>query len=237
MKAFPSSKEIIKEAKSYNKKADINQLHAIAFDVMKKYRDIYYQNKVKDLLHRPSLANLPPKIIRKIKEELLKPIPIGNKLYSNFMEEASRRISQTFQVISGNVAELCVEEELKSIRLVQKVNYEKKKEHTDFIIYHPKKINYLKRHRVEVKNVALRERATRGLAFDGDSLIGFFNDASEFTSSQIDEIDQQCRKTDGYCYIPPTIIKKLGVKLKNKRFKSNKNFASDMRRFADKGLI
>ncbi|GAH74181.1 unnamed protein product, partial [marine sediment metagenome] len=44
MKAFPSSKEIIKEAKSYNKKADINQLHAIAFDVMKKYRDIYYQN-------------------------------------------------------------------------------------------------------------------------------------------------------------------------------------------------
>ncbi len=237
MKDFPTSKEIIEEAKNQNQKADINELHAIAFELMKKYRNIYYQNKVKDFFNRQSLANLPPEIIKKIKEELLKPIPIVNKLYSNFMEETSRRISQAFQTFSGYIAELCVEKELIDIGLKLEVNYDKRKEHTDFRIYYPKKINYSKRHRVEVKNVKLRERAIRGLAFDGDSLIGFFNEASEFKSSHIDVIDQQCRKTDGYCYIPPTILKKLGVKLKNKRFKSNKNFAYDMSRFADKGLI
>ena len=54
------------------------------------------------------------------------------------MEETSRRISQTFQVISGNIAELCVERELIKIGLKLGVHYVKKAERTDFIIYYLK---------------------------------------------------------------------------------------------------
>lgn len=237
MDKFPSAQEIIEEAKRKNPKADINQLHALTYGLMKKYRDIYYPNKVKEFFSRSSLASLPKDIKLKIKEELLKPIKVDDKIYSNFMEEASRRISQTFQVISGNLAELCVERGLIDIGLKPKIHYLKKAEHTDLIIYHPALLNYSKKHRVEVKNVKLRERATRGLEFDGDSMAGFFDDPSEFTSSNIDIINNHCKKTGGYCYIPPETLKKLGDRIKNKRFKSNKKFASDMKNFIKKGTI
>ena len=105
------------------------------------------------------------------------------------MEETSRRVSQTFQVISGNIAELCVERELIKIGLKLGIRYVKKAERTDFIIYYPKKDGFKKKHRIEVKNVKLRERGTRGLAFDGDTMIGFFNQPSEFTASNIEVID------------------------------------------------
>ncbi len=39
------------------------------------------------------------------------------------------------------------------------------------------------------KNVSLRERVARGLAFDEDSLFGFFNQASEFTESNVRVIE------------------------------------------------
>jgi len=55
MEKFPSAKEIIEEAKRKNPKADINQLHVITFDLIRKYRYVYYQNKIKDFLLRPSL--------------------------------------------------------------------------------------------------------------------------------------------------------------------------------------
>ena len=237
MKKFPSAEEIIEEAKRKNPKADINKLHALTFGLMKKYKDIYYQNKVKDFLLRPSLANLPAKIKMKIKEELLKPIPQKDKLYSNFMEEAARRISQTFQPISGKLAELCVEKELRDIGLKPDVNYKRRIEHTDLILYYPKFPNFLKKHRVEVKNVSVRERATRGFIFDGDSMIGFFNDPSEFTDNNIKIIDEQCKKTGGYCYVPPTILEKIKDRIKNKRFKLNKEFGLDMKKFINKGVI
>lgn len=123
------------------------------------------------------------------------------------MEEVSRRISQTFQVISGNIAELCVERELIKVGLKFGVHYVKKAERTDFIIYYPQKEGFKKKHRVEVKNVKLRERGTRGLAFDGDTMIGFFNQPSEFTASNIEVIDNHCRKTNGYCYVPPALFR------------------------------
>jgi len=237
MKRFPSAKEIIKEALGKNPRADINELHAFTFELMKKYRDIYYKDKIKDFLLRPSLANLSGKVKVKIKKELLRPIKQKDKWYINFMEEASRRISQTFQPISGYLAELCVEKELIDIGLRLKVNYEKRKEHTDLIIYYPKLPKYLKKHRIEVKNVKLRERATRGFKFDGDSMVGFFDDPSEFTSNNIDIIDAQCKKTGGYCYIPPVTLKAIKNKVKGKRFKANKELASDMRKFVRTGTI
>lgn len=237
MKKFPSSKEIIEEARKRNSKADINELHATTYDLIKKYRKIYYQNKVRDFLLRPSLVNLPERVRLKVKKELLKPIEVEDKLYSNFMEETSRRISQTFQVISGNLAELCVEKELTDKGLKLRVDYVRRKEHTDLIVYYPKLPKYSKKHRIEVKNVKLRERGTRGFKFDGDSMIGFFDDPSEFTSGNIDILDGHCKETGGYCYIPPAILETLKEKLKDKRFKPNKKFASDMKNLVRTGTI
>ena len=237
MKKFPSAKEIIEEAKRKNPKADINELHAFTFGLMKKYRNSYYINKVESFLLRTSLISLPPAVKIKIKRELLKPIGVEDKEYSNFMEEVSRRISQVFQPISGNLAELCVEKELIDVGLKQNINYQKKKEHTDLIIYYPNFLQYKKKHRVEVKNVKLRERATRGFQFDGDSMVGFFNDPSEFTDSNIRIIDEQCKKTGGYCYIPPATLDAIKDKVRNKRFKSNQDFAFDIKKFIKTGII
>jgi hypothetical protein len=237
MAKFPSARQIIEEAKRKNPKADINQLHNFTFELIKKYRDIYYRNKVKEFLLSSSLAKLPKEIKSNIEKELLKPIKIGNIIYSNFMEETARRISQLFQTISGNLAELCVENELIEIGLKEGIHYRRKKEHTDLIIYYPNFLHWKKRHRVEIKNVKLRERATRGFQFDGDSLIGFFNDPSEFTENNIRILNEQCEKTGGYCYIPPTTLDEIKEKVKNKRFKSNKEFASDMKKFVETGII
>ncbi len=106
-KIIPSSAEIVEEANKSNPEADINEIHSKTFELIKKYRGEYYKNKVKILLSRDSLSNIPEEIKIKIEKELLKPIKVGDKKYSNFMEETSRRISQTFQGISGNIAELC----------------------------------------------------------------------------------------------------------------------------------
>jgi hypothetical protein len=232
---IPSSFEIVKEAAKNNPDTDINTLHSKTFELIKKYRKEYYKNKVKFFLSRKSLANISKEIKTKIEKELLKPIKVDDKEYSNFMEETSRRISQTFQVISGNIAELCVERELIKIGLKLGVHYDKKVERTDFIIYYPKKQGFRKKHRVEVKNVKLRERGTRGLAFDGDSMIGFFNQPSEFTASNVEVIDNHCKKTSGYCYVPPQTLK--SIKHKNSRFKSNTEFAEDMKKFVETGSI
>lgn len=237
MDKFPSAKELIEEARNKNPKADINELHFLTFLLMKKYRDMYYRDKVDVFAERSSFKNLPLKIKLTIKKELLKQVKGGDKLYTNFMEEAARRISQVFQVISGNLAELCVEKELIDAGLKEGINYTKKKERTDLILYHPRFKNYQKKHRVEVKNVKLRERGIRGFQFDGDSMIGFFDDSNEFTDTTIDLIDKHCKNTGGYCYVPPSLFNNLGNKIKGKRFKSNREFVSDMEKFIKSGII
>src|SRR3989344_2924123 len=185
-KIIPASNEIVEEAEKEDPKADINKIHSKTFELIKKYRLEYYKNKVDDLLSREDLVDIPKDMRMKIEKELLKPIQVDDIEYSNFMEETSRRISQTFQVLSCNIAELCVERELIKVGLKLGVHYNKKAERTDFIIFSPKKEGFRKRHRVEVKNVKLRERGTRGLAFDGDSMVGFFNQPSEFTASNVE---------------------------------------------------
>ena len=237
MKKFPSAKEIVEEALTVNPRADINQLHTLTYDVMLKHRNSYYSSKADKFLDRPFFKKLGGSLHAGIKGELLKPIIGGQIEYSNMMEEASRRISQTFQVISGNIAEVCVERELNRKGLKKGIHFLRKTNHTDFTFFHPLVKNPKSSHRVEVKNVAVRERATRGLAFDGDSLLGFFTDAGEFTDEIISIIDKHCKKTGGYCYIPPTLIKQLGTKLKGKKFKSNLEVSSDMLKFVDNGTI
>lgn len=237
MDKFPSAQELLDQAKKINPRADINQLHALTYNLMMKYKDVYYQDKVKDFLSRPSFSKITNEMKLKIGKELLKPVQGGEKLYSNFMEEASRRISQSFQPISGNLAELCVEKELIDVKLKPNINYTRKKEHTDFILYYPEISNVAKKHRIEVKNVKLRERATRGFEFDGDSMLGFFDDSAEFTDSNINIIEKHCKKTGGYCYIPPEILSEIKNRVKGKRFKSNKEFILDAIKFIKTGII
>lgn len=237
MGKFPSAQQIVEEAIERNSEADINELHALTYDLIIEHREVYYLSKVRDLLLRPSLIDLTEETKLKVKKELLRPIRVEDKLYSNFMEETSRRISQTFQVISGNLAELCVEKELIERGLRLGINYRRKKEHTDLIIYYPQFPNYSKKHRVEVKNVKLRERGTRGLKFDGDSMIGFFDEPSEFTDSNIEIISDHCEETGGYCYIPPVLMEELDDRVSGKRFKSNNDFSADMKKFTETGVI
>ncbi|MEM3390482.1 MAG: hypothetical protein QW491_13925 [Thermoproteota archaeon] len=182
-----------------------------------------------------SELNLPEEIHKKVKNKLLEPITVNDRYYSNFMEEVSRRVSQAFQPISGNIAELCVERELIRSGLIKNIHFTKREERTDFIIYHPDKYSRKAKHRVEVKNVSLRERATRGLAFDGDSLFGFFNQVNEFTESNIQVIENLCLKTGGYCYLPPDTLKMIPYR--TIRFKPNTCFGQDMAFFVRTGRL
>lgn len=241
-KKFPSAKELVEEAAKLVSGFDINDLHSATYGVMKKYLNEYYKMKVKGFLSRPEIKkSLDPKMELLLTKEMLKPLIIrdknGEKIYNNFMEEASRRISQTFQVISGNIAELCVEKEVRRQGLKQGLHYLKKNKRSDLTFYHSQVNKPKRNHRVEIKNVKLRERAVRGLSFDGDSLLGFFNDPSEFTRNTIDIFDEYCTQSGGYCYVPKEIISAISSKLTAKRFKPNTEFAKDMVKFVKTGVI
>ena len=102
-------------------------------------------------------------------------------------------------------------------------------------MYHPNVSSFRAKHRVEIKNVSLRERAARGLIFDGDSLFGFFNDVNEFTRANVEVIDELCQRTNGYCYLPPSTLEMMPYK--GRRFRSNTVFGRDMASFASTGRI
>ena len=207
--SIPSAKDLVQEAFKVKPSADVNEIHGLTYDLMMNYKMKYYESKVDDFLSRMSLADIPKDLKTRFRKEMLNPLIADDVKYANFMEEASRRVSQTFQVISGNIAELCAERELIRVGLNEDINYKRKVERTDIVVYFPNFQNQRAKHRVEVKNVKLRERGTRGLAFDGDSMFGFFNSPQEFTESNVDVIDKQCAKTKGYCYIPPKTLKEM----------------------------
>lgn len=230
MGIIPSAKELLDLATKRMPKANVNELHGETFKLMIEFRTKYYEEKVNKFLSKLNIDN---KIRKMLKERMLEPMEANGVVYSNFMEEASRRISQTFQVISGNLAELCVERELISVGLIENKHYVKRKERSDITLYHPNIDNAKNKHRIEVKNVKLRERATRGLIFDGDSLFGFFDSPKEFTRSNVEVIDELCGKTDGFCYMPPTTLSK--VSYKGTRLKPNTLFADDMLDFVQTG--
>lgn len=228
---FPSSEELIQEAKKL-KSQDLNDLHSKTYDLMMKHKAKYYEEKVDTFLKKTSIKE---PYLDELRKKMLESIVIDDITYSNFMEEASRRISQTFQVISGNIAELCVESALNEVELKNNIHYLRKKERTDFTFYYPNLLNKVKIHRLEVKNVKLRERGARGLAFDGDSMLGFFNDPGEFTSDNIRIIDAHCTTTNGYCYVPPNTLKLFSHS--SKRFKNNLEMANDMKHFVENGIM
>jgi hypothetical protein len=226
MRTVPSADSILKEALRINPDFDVNSLHNETFRLMIHYRSEYYERRVNEILFD---LNLPTELYDKIKRKLLEPCVVEGKEYSNFMEEVSRRVSQAFQPISGHLAELCAQRELEKVGLRKDYHFTRRKERTDFIIYHPNLVSPKARHRVEVKNVSLRERATRGLAFDGDSLFGFFNQPNEFTESNIQVLEELCNKTSGFCYIPPETLRH--VPYATKRFRPNTQFSQDMAEF------
>lgn len=233
--SIPSSRNLIEEALQSDPNLDVNDLHSKTFELMIYYRSKYYESKADIFLSRLSLLDIPIEIKRRLRKEMLKPIMVGEKEYSNFMEEASRRVSQTFQVISGTLAELCAQRELENAGLEESIHFTRRRERTDFIIYHPNIRSVQKRHRVEVKNVKLRERGTRGLGFDGDSLFGFFNDASEFTRGNVEVIDNFCQDRNGYAYIPPSTLEAMTYR--GNRFRPNTQFGRDMSSFVHTGRI
>lgn len=90
------------------------------------------------------LADIDDRIKQRIKAKMLEPITIREKkkaiTFSNFMEEVSRRMSQRFQPISGNLAELCFVNELSKYGLIEGMHFTHKRAkqaRTDFIIYYP----------------------------------------------------------------------------------------------------
>ena len=246
--SIPSSRQLIEEAIQSDPNLDVNALHSRTFELMIHYRSKYYESKVDAFLSRLTLLDIPVEIKTKLREEMLRPVIVGEREYSNFMEEASRRVSQTFQVISGNLAELCAQRELERVGLQENINFvvgRKKRLRTDFVIYYRKESilkSYIQKtepsqaqHRVEVKNVKLRERAIRGLGFDGDSMFGFFNDVGEFSRGNVDVIDNFCKQRNGYCYIPPTTLEQMTYR--GTRFRPNTQFGKDMLAFAQTGRI
>lgn len=232
MRIVPPAESILSEALRDNPNLDLNSLHNETFRLMVHHRSGYYERRVNQIL---SELNLPQGIHDKVKRKLLEPIVVGDKEYSNFMEEVSRRVSQAFQPISGNLAELCAQRELERAGLRKDYDFTRRKERTDFIIYYPNLHSPKARHRVEVKNVSLRERATRGLAFDGDSLFGFFNQLSEFTEANVEVLEGLCVKTYGYCYIPPETLR--NIPYATTRFRPNTQFGQDMAGYAKTGRI
>jgi len=230
--SIPSAANLVNEAVCLSPSADVNFIHSKTYELMIRYRARYYEQKVDAFLDQ---LGLEPEVRDKIKRKMLEPVVAEGVPYSNFMEEASRRVSQTFQVISGNIAELCAERELMRVGLRKDLHYKRKIERTDIIVYSPSFLMQKIKHRVEVKNVKLRERGTRGLAFDGDSLFGFFDDPSEFTQSNIQVIDEYCLKTGGYCYLPPVTLEK--IKNAGSRFRSNVLFGNDMFYFVQNGTL
>lgn len=233
--SIPSAKDLVQEAVKLKPSADVNQIHGLTYDLMMEYKKKYYKAKVDAFLSRMDLLDIPNEMKQRLREAMLEPVFAGGVKYANFMEEASRRVSQTFQVVSGNIAELCVERELMKVGLGEKVHYQKKVERTDFVVYSPSLENQRAKHRVEVKNVKLRERGTRGLAFDGDSMFGFFDSPSEFTQSNVEVIDSQCLSTRGYCYVPPSTINQM--QYRGNRFRPNTQFGQDMLYFVKNGRL
>ena len=132
--SIPSAQALVEEALRSNPNLDVNSLHAEVFKLMVHYRSQYYKASVDSFL---SGLGLPNNLRRQIKRKMLEPVKVGDKEYSNFMEEVSRRVSQAFQPISGNVAELCAGKELIRVGLAKDLNFTRRRERTDIIVYYP----------------------------------------------------------------------------------------------------
>jgi len=132
--SIPSASELVEEATHIDPQADVNAIHAKTYELMMRYKEQYYERKVDAFLNKLCLEH---GLRERIKRAMLEHVVVEGVEYNNFMEEASRRISQTFQVVSGNIAEICCEKELIRVGLRKDVNYKRKIERTDIVVYFP----------------------------------------------------------------------------------------------------
>jgi len=234
---LPSAESIVENAVRGNRGLDVNQIHARTYELLIAYRSKYYESRLDEFLDGMAVS---ADCRRAVRNALLKPVNVSGTEYSNFMEELTRRISQSMQPVSGRIAEACAELELKRAGLRVRIHYTLRERRTDITILHSSERRGVQKHRIEVKNMKLRERAARGLAFDGDSLFGFFDSPSEFTEGNLQVMRDACRVTGGYVYVPPKTLAAITRKNLDPsayRIRENTRFGSDMAEFAKSGSI
>lgn len=232
-----SAKKAYSNALSKGQKSDLNTLHERAYHLIQKQQLKHYEERVNTFL---KTITLPRNTKTILKNKMLQPITAGGVQYSNFMEEAARRLSQSTQTTSGRIAERCVQRELERKGLRKEQHFTVRKHHADIIVYYPDIKAEQKRHRIEVKNVKMRERGVRGFSYDGDSLIGFFDSEDEFGIGAIAELEKLCHQKGGYVYVPPKLfisLKKKERLKKNSRVRRNTAFGQDMANFSKTGKL
>lgn len=232
-----SAKRAYVEALNEIPSSDINSLHERAYSFIQEQQRKYYEDKVDAFLNTLKLSSRTKTMLRR---KLLQPVTVGGVHYSNFMEEAAKRLNQSTKTTSGRIAEWCVQRELEKKGLGKNEHFTIRKAGTDIIVYHPDIRRDKKRHRIEVKNVKMRERGIRGLVYDGDSLVGFFDEEGEFGAGIVKEINEYCGKKNGYAYVSPLIYNFLRNNKQltgNTRFKPNTEIGKDMANFCITGKL
>jgi hypothetical protein len=235
--AILSAKKAFSEALKRFPNANMNKLHKETYKLIQGQSQQHYEKRVDDFLKQFEFP-ISSKVI--LKRKMLEPVMAGGVLYANFMEEASRRLSQSKQTTSGYIAEWCVQRELQRSGLKKDEHFRVRKEETDIIVFYPCITSEEKRHRIEIKNVKMRERGIRGLVYDGDSIIGFFDEVGEFGSGMVNHVNKYCSEHNGYAYVSPLIYDFL---MKNKqltgntRFKLNTEIGKDMANFCKTGKL
>ncbi len=232
-----SAKAALSEALKRWPMADMNELHEKAYHFVQKQQHEHYEERVDTFLEA---VKFPIQSKAMLMKTMLEPVSVGGVTYANFMEEAARRLSQSTQTTSGYIAEWCVQRELRSAGLKKDEHYRVRKEGSDIIVSYPNIASEEKRHRIEVKNLKMRERGIRGLIYDGDSIIGFFDENGEFGQGVVKEINEYCSKQGGYAYVSPVIhnfLEQKGQLHGNTRFKLNTKIGQDMAKFCRKGRL
>jgi hypothetical protein len=218
-------------------RSNMNSLHERAYSFIQKQQQKYYKDEVDNFLKTLKLSSRTKTMLRR---KLLQSATVNGNDYSNFMEVTVERLKQSTKSTSGRIAEWCVQRELEKKGLRKNEHFTVRKAGVDITVYHPDIEQDKKRHRIEVKNVKMRERAVRALFYRADSLVGFFDDAGEFGPDRVKEISGYCRDHKGYAYVPPVIYKFLRDSRQltcNTRFKLNTEIGKDMANFCKTGKL
>jgi hypothetical protein len=234
---MPPTTDIIDEILKKNPNLDVNEVHSKTWDKMQKYRRKYFKEQVDDFLDQLEISANVKQVVRKA---LLKPVTIDGVWYESFLVGIGRKMSQSIQPRSGKSAEYCGEIELVRNGLERDIHFAVRDERSDLTLFHPDVETADVIHRVEVKNMKIRERGVRGLSFDGDSLFGFFDQPGEFTIGELKVMEKELAKTGGFVYLPPDTLEIIEEELDKDLshiLRENIRFGSDMSEFVRTGKI
>ena len=234
---MPATRTIMDDILAKNPNADINRLHSLTWERMQKYRRDYFAKQIDLFLEDIKIPDTAKKAVRKA---LIKPTIINGVEYENFLIGIGRKMSQSIQPRSGYSAEYCGQIALIQEGLEKDLHFSVRDKRSDLTLFHPDKDNQKKNHRVEVKNMKIRERGVRGLSFDGDSLFGFFDDPNEFTEGEMGVMEDALKETGGYIYMPPSTIEIIKSQVPKKLLhilRPNTQFGKDMAEFVNTGKI